>query len=105
MKAPKPSRTPEQRPTGRGDSHVGGVGLQAADDEGDGGGEPVGHLGWHGTGRLGTRDDVVHEAQHHLCGDREGRTVGDGTGVPRAGTSVAWQAGRGCFLSHRIRYI
>ena len=33
-----------------GSSHVGGVGLQAANDEGDGGGEPVGHLGRHGTG-------------------------------------------------------
>lgn len=32
------------------DSHVGGVGLQAANDEGDGGGEPVRHLGWHGAG-------------------------------------------------------
>lgn len=47
-------------------SHVGGVGLQAADNEGDGGGESVRHLGWHGTGGLGTRDDVIHEAQHRL---------------------------------------
>lgn len=31
-------------------SHVGGVWLQAANDEGDGGGNPVRHLGWHGAG-------------------------------------------------------
>lgn len=31
-------------------SHVGGVRLQAANDEGDGGGEPVRHLGRHGAG-------------------------------------------------------
>lgn len=35
---------------GGGDSHVGGVRLQAANNEGYGGGEPVGHLGWHGAG-------------------------------------------------------
>lgn len=35
---------------GGSDSHVGGVRLQATNDEGDGGGEPVRHLGWHGAG-------------------------------------------------------
>lgn len=33
-----------------GNSHVGGVRLQAANYEGDGGGEPVRHLGRHGAG-------------------------------------------------------
>lgn len=53
-------------------SHVDGVGFQASDDEGDGGELLVWHLRGHGTRRLGSRDDVVHKAQHRFCPEGKG---------------------------------
>ena len=48
--------------------HVGGVGLQAADDHADGGGQQVRDVPQHHARRLGPRQDVVHKAQQGLCG-------------------------------------
>ena len=49
------------------DLHVGGVGLQTADDHADGWSQEVGDVPQHHAGRLGPRQDVIHEAKHRLC--------------------------------------
>lgn len=50
------------------DSHVRCVGLQAADDHADGGGQEVRDVPQHHAWRPGSRQDVVHEAQESFCG-------------------------------------